>query len=114
MQYEPILVQFSVPSNEQAQSICESLLAQKLIACAHLSAPVKSMYYWEGALEHAEEIVVQVKTFSIFWKAIEKQILEMHTYSVPEILALPIREISHYYYVWMIQELIEKKNAIKV
>jgi periplasmic divalent cation tolerance protein len=110
MQYEPIVVQFTVPSVEVAEAIGSTLLQEKLIACLHISGQVKSIYHWEGAIESSTEYVVQAKTFSIFWSAIEARILELHTYSVPEIIAFPIREISHYYYVWMIQEIIEKGN----
>lgn len=110
MQYEPILVQFSVPNKEVAETIGKVLLNEKLIACLHISSPVTSIYHWEGEIEQAIECIVQVKTFSIFWSAIETKILNLHPYSVPEIIALPIRDISHYYYVWMIQEIIEKGN----
>ena len=110
MQYEPIIVQFSAPSTEVAESIGTHLLHEKMIACVHISSPVMSIYHWEGEVEQSTECIVQAKTFSIFWAPIEAKILELHPYSVPEILALPIRDISHYYYVWMIQEIIEKGN----
>jgi len=110
MQYEPIIVQFSVPETELAKSIGTFLLKEKLIACLHISSPVQSIYHWEGEIEQTTECIVQAKTISIFWTAIEAKILELHPYSVPEIIALPIRDISHYYYVWMIQEIIEKGN----
>ena len=109
MQYEPILVQFSAPDQATAKLIAETLLNLKIVACAHVSQSVKSIYHWEGRVEEASENIVQLKTFSIYWKAIEEKILELHPYSVPEIFATPIREISHYYYVWMIKEIIEKQ-----
>jgi periplasmic divalent cation tolerance protein len=96
MQYEPILVQFSSPDESMAKSIATELLNQKLVACVQVSQPVKSIYYWEGKVEEATEIIVQLKTFSIYWQAIESKILELHPYSVPEIIATPVREISHY------------------
>ncbi len=110
MQYEPIIIQFSVPNKEVAETIGKTLLNEKLIACLHISSEISSLYHWEGKIEQSNEYVVQVKTFSIFWSAIETKILELHPYSVPEIIAIPIRDISHYYYVWMIQEIIEKGN----
>jgi periplasmic divalent cation tolerance protein len=110
MQYEPIIIQFSVPNKELAETIGKNLLNDKLIACLHISSEISSLYHWEGKIEQSNELVVQVKTFSIFWFAIETKILELHPYSVPEIIAIPIRDISHYYYVWMIQEIIEKGN----
>jgi periplasmic divalent cation tolerance protein len=110
MQNEPIIIQFSVPNKEVAKQIGTTLLNDKLIACLHISAPISSFYHWEGKIEQSNEYVVQVKTFSIFWSAIETKILELHPYSVPDIIAIQIRDISHYYYVWMIQEIIEKGN----
>jgi periplasmic divalent cation tolerance protein len=110
MQYEPIIIQFSVPNKEVAETIGITLLNEKLIACQHISSEISSLYHWEGKIEQSSEYVVQVKTFSIFWTAIENRLLELHPYSVPEIIAIPIRDISHYYYVWMIQEIIEKGN----
>jgi len=110
MQYEPIIIQFSAPNKEVAEQIGTTLLNDKLIACLHISAAISSFYHWEGKIEQSNEYVVQVKTFSIFLSAIETKILELHPYSVPEIIAIPIRDISHYYYVWMIQEIIEKGN----
>lgn len=110
MQYEPILVQFSVSSQEEASLIANALLMAKTIACAQISAPVTSIYHWENKLEQTQEWVVSAKSFSIYWQQIEATILEHHSYSVPEILALPIRDISHYYYVWMIKEIIENRQ----
>ena len=93
MQYEPIIVQFSVPNNEVAELIGTQLLKDKLIACLHISSPVNSVYHWEGEIEQASECIVQAKTFSIFWAPIEAKILELHPYSVPEIIALSLIHI---------------------
>ena len=108
-QQEPIMVLVSCANTEEAKNIAQNLLDKRLVACAQVGSQIDSMYRWEGQIETAQEVLLQLKTFRALWGELEKEILSMHSYSVPEILAVPILEISHYYYVWMMKELLSEK-----
>ena len=85
--YGVVLV--TAASREQAVAIAQSLLATKLAACINLF-PVHSLYTWEGTLETADEWQLVIKTDLTKFPDLETQIRELHSYEVPEIIALPI------------------------
>jgi len=102
--HEPIIVMVSFPDREMAIQITHQLLENKLVACAQLS-PIESHYKWHGTLESSTEFMVSFKTVRALWEKTEQAISLAHPYEVPEILAIPIIEISHAYYHWMLTEL---------
>jgi periplasmic divalent cation tolerance protein len=102
--HEPIIVMVSFPDRELAIQISHQLLENKLVACAQLS-PIESHYKWHGTLESSNEYMASFKTVKALWKKTEQAILLAHPYEVPEILAIPMMEISQAYFHWMLEEL---------
>ncbi len=102
--HEPIIVNVSFPDQESAIQISKYLLENKLVACAQIS-PIESYYTWQGNFESCKEYKASFKTVHQFWPKIEPIILQKHPYEVPEILAVPIIEVTQSYLEWMLAEL---------
>ena len=98
---QAIVIVCSCPSHEEAAAIARTLLEQKLIACAQLSAPVRSIYWWQGAIQDESEVIVTMKSLASLYARIEQAILARHSYQVPEIVAWPLTMVSPDYLAWL-------------
>lgn len=101
-EYGVVLV--TAGSVEQAEAIAQSLIAQKLAACVNLF-PVDSLYLWQGAVNRDREYQLIIKTDLAKFDELAKQIKTLHSYEVPEIIALPIVAGSQSYLGWLQESL---------
>ncbi len=99
-----IIVQTSIDSKEAAQKIADSVVGQRLAACCWVSGPIRSTYWWQGAIEQAEEWVCQIKTREELYSELEAAIRAVHSYDEPEIVATLISDGSPGYLSWIVQE----------
>ena len=90
---------------QQAMDIAAHLLKKKLIACANI-IPSTSMYFWEGKLESHEEHIILAKTVEKRYKAIEKAVVALHSYTCPCITAWKIDKANRSYERW-VQEMVK-------
>lgn len=95
-----VAVLATAPSREEARKLARALLERGLAACVQL-APIESLYVWEGAIQEDEEILLIVKTRAELFPALEACLREIHSYAVPEILALPTAAVSAPYLEWL-------------
>ncbi|MGK7896499.1 MAG: divalent-cation tolerance protein CutA [Xenococcus sp. (in: cyanobacteria)] len=94
------LVLATVPSEEEGKKIAQALLTEKLAACISMT-PVNSIYTWQGEINQDREWQLFIKThFNLFSQLAEK-IQTLHSYDVPEIIALPILAGSQPYLNWI-------------
>jgi periplasmic divalent cation tolerance protein len=107
MSYIAVLTNCS--SRNEARQIAHALVEARLAACVNLGGHIKSLYRWKGKVETAEEVPVIIKTTRARFKAVEKAIRELHSYDVPEIIAVPIVAGSRNYLSWLGQAVAEKK-----
>lgn len=99
---DKIVVLVTCGSIREARRIGHALVEQRLVACANiLEAPVRSIYRWKGKVESAREILVVLKTFRKRFTAVEREVRRLHSYDVPEIIALPILAGSDGYLRWI-------------
>ncbi len=98
---ENLLVFVQCGSLEEAERLTRSLVSQRLAACASVGAPVRSTYWWQGAIETAEEVPVVIKSSRELWTRLEAAIRELHSYEVPEIVAVRMEGISEPYRQWL-------------
>ena len=96
-----IVVLMTAPSKEEAVKIVRALLEERLIACANIIDPVSSFFWWKGKIEEEKEVLVIMKSDEKLFKKLSKRVRELHSYDVPEILALPIVDGSPSYLDWM-------------
>jgi periplasmic divalent cation tolerance protein len=96
-----IQITTTTENKTQAWEIAEKLVELRLAACVQVSGPIKSAYWWQGKIETAEEWVCSVKSKTALYNKVEKAILEIHPYEVPEIIAVPVVKGSKKYLTWI-------------
>jgi periplasmic divalent cation tolerance protein len=99
-----IEVHTTIDSKEAAQKIAETLVSKRLAACVQIAGPITSTYWWQGKMEQAQEWVCTAKTRRELYDELEKAIKEVHTYDVPEILAVDVVASSKDYTGWIERE----------
>lgn len=95
-----MVVFVTAESEAQAQRIGRALVERRLAACANL-APVQSIFAWQGQLETAGEVLLILKSRAALFDALAAAVRELHSYDVPEIIALPIVAGSADYLAWL-------------
>ncbi len=96
-----IVVYVTVGSAEEAERLADTLVEERLAACVNLVAPVRSTYRWQGRVERDEEQLLIIKTRDDIFDRLKKRVEEIHSYSVPEIIALPILKGNESYLDWL-------------
>jgi periplasmic divalent cation tolerance protein len=99
--FEPIVVLVTCGSEEEALKIAHSLVEEQLAACVNLISPIRSIYRWEGKIWDEREWLLIVKTQRQRFEELERKVKSLHSYSVPEIIGLPIVEGSSSYFSWL-------------
>jgi periplasmic divalent cation tolerance protein len=97
-----IVVLGTCRSGREARRIARALVEQRLAACANiLGGPVASTYRWKRRVQSAKEFLVIIKTGRRRFAALCREVERLHSYDVPEIIALPILEGSRDYLDWI-------------
>jgi periplasmic divalent cation tolerance protein len=91
----------TTPDIWEAESLAEKIVSEKLAACVQILPQMTSYYFWEGEVQKEGEHLLLIKTVRDNYDALEKFILENHSYEVPEIVAVDAERISASYYAWM-------------
>ncbi len=98
---EFVIVFVTTKDKAEAEKISQTLLKEKLIACANIIHPVTSCFVWLGKIDSAEECLVVLKSRADLFGELAQRVKAMNSYQVPEVLALPIVEGSDDYLAWM-------------
>ena len=101
---ESLVVITNCPDDAVAERIARTLVENGLAACVNRLAPVASVYRWQGAVEHAVEIPLLIKTTRGRYTEVEQAIRSLHPHEVPEIIALGIEAGFAPYLRWMASE----------
>jgi periplasmic divalent cation tolerance protein len=101
-----IVVLITVKDSEEAQKIAKSLLKRRQAACVNIIPEVDSHYWWKDKLDSARESLLIVKTKESLLPDLIKSVKKIHSYSIPEIIALPIVGGSQDYLDWIDSEVI--------
>jgi len=96
----------TVPDEKTAGQIADALVAEKLAACINIVPSIMSVYRWNDAIEHDQELLLLIKTSVSVWPLLEARILELHPYELPEIIAVPIHTGQADYKQWIKNSLI--------
>jgi periplasmic divalent cation tolerance protein len=78
----------TTPNREEAQHIAKLLIDEKLAACVQL-LPIESFYFWQGKTQNESEVLLLVKTRSALFETAIARIKAVHSYTVPEVVAMP-------------------------
>jgi periplasmic divalent cation tolerance protein len=107
---DPILVLVTCGSEEEAIKIANALIEGHLAACVNLLSPIRSIYRWEGKIWDEKEWLLIIKTQKQRFGELEKKVKSLHSYSVREIISLPIVEGSPSYLNWLVEMTKEQKS----
>ena len=102
------------PTRALARRIARAVVQTRLAACVNVvHSPVESFYTWKGKLEKAREYLLIMKTTTKRLTALENEVKRLHSYDVPEFIALPITEGSAEYLSWLNDCLTEPRKRPK-
>jgi periplasmic divalent cation tolerance protein len=105
-----IVVLVTCGSVKEARTIARALVQGKLAACVNiLPSAVESIYRWKGKVESAKEFLLVIKTARKQFAAVEFEVRRLHSYDVPEIVALPIASGSRDYLSWIAESVSTRK-----
>ena len=96
-----VVVLVTAPHMDEAEAIASRLLEAKLVACANLVPGVMSLFWWEGKIDRAEEVLMVMKTTRERLDAVIAAVEEAHSYDVCEVVALPVIGGSAPYLAWV-------------
>jgi len=88
-------------NREEAEKIANALVESEAAACVNIVGPITSIYRWQGKVENAAEFLLVVKTWGSAYERVEEMIRELHSYEVPECIALRVEKGSEQYLDWM-------------
>jgi periplasmic divalent cation tolerance protein len=98
---DKLLVLTTAGSEIEAEKIATALVERRLAACVSIVPRVQSIYRWEGKVEQAEEFLLLIKTVKAREEQVRAAICELHTYDLPECIAIPIESGSTEYLKWL-------------
>jgi len=100
---EARVVLVSCGSLTDARNIAKTVVEKRLAACVSVNSwPVESVYRWKGEVQKAEEFLLVIKTTTRRLKELEKEVLRLHSYEVPEFLVIKIEGGSAAYLKWLL------------
>ncbi len=95
------VVLVTAPSMSEAQRIADRIVEKKLAACVNIIDGCKSVFFWEGRIQKESEVLLIIKTSEKLFKSLEENITSLHSYDVPEIIALSSAGISDAYRLYL-------------
>ena len=96
------LVLVTCPTLALARKIARAVVQKRLAACVNVAlSPVESFYTWKGQLESAREHLLIIKTTAKRLAELEREVLRLHSYDVPEFVVLPLISGSAKYLSWL-------------
>lgn len=101
MEHKGIVVYITAPNEDEAARMAKELVEARLAGCVNIIRNIRSIYSWQGRIEDEPEVLMVVKTQKSLFEELSKKVRELHSYSVPEIIALPIVEGSQDYIRWL-------------
>ncbi len=96
-----IVIFITAPNEDEAARIARALVEARLAACANIVRNIRSVYTWQGNIQDDSEVLMIVKTQKDLFNAVSGKVKELHSYDVPEIIALPIIDGSPDYLNWL-------------
>jgi periplasmic divalent cation tolerance protein len=96
-----IIILVTAGSEGEAEKIAQTLVEERLAACVNIISPIRSIYRWEGKTQDDREWLLVIKTEQKHFAYVEARVRSLHSYQVPEIIALPVVDGSERYLEWV-------------
>lgn len=95
------LVFSTAPDSATAHRMVRQLVEEQLVACGNILPGVTSIYSWHGTIEEASEVLIIFKTTDAAWPRLQRRLIELHPYDVPELIAADIIDGHGPYLEWV-------------
>jgi periplasmic divalent cation tolerance protein len=99
-----VFVYTTYPSVVEAEQAGRALVEQQLCACVNILPGMVSLYRWQGKIDRGEEVVMIIKTRASLAEPVRAAVKQMHSYSTPAILILPVENVDPDYHAWIVAE----------
>lgn len=99
-----VLVYTTWPSADEAEAVGRTIVEQRLAACVNILPGMISHYAWGGKVERAEEAVMLIKTRASLAERVGALVKQLHSYTTPAIMVLPVESLDLAYHAWIVQE----------
>lgn len=101
-----IVVYVTVGSSDEGKRIARALVEERLAACVNQLPGVRSTYRWQGKIEEGSEELLIIKTNEDLFAALQRRVCELHSYAVPEVIAVPVTAGSEAYLQWLDEQVL--------
>ena len=99
-----VLLYTTYPSIVEAEQAGRALVERRLCACVNILPGMVSLYWWQGNIDRGEEVVMIIKTRASLAEPVRAAVKQMHSYSTPAILVLPVESVDPDYHAWIMTE----------
>ena len=99
-----VFVYTTYPSIVEAEQAGRTLVERRLCACVNILPGMVSLYWWQGSIERGEEVVMIIKTRAALAETVRAAVRQMHSYTTPAILVIPIETVDSDYHAWLLAE----------
>lgn len=104
---EAIVVIMTAANVDEARTIADHLVNAQLAACVQILPEIESVYRWKGEVQHDKEVLILAKATAEKFDELEKEVRALHSYETPEIVAVPMTNVSVPYFDWLVAQLSE-------
>jgi periplasmic divalent cation tolerance protein len=98
---EHVVVLMTASSQQEAEGLAQALVSERLAASVNIVPGITSLYHWQGAIQHDQEWLLLAKSRGDRLDALVKRTRELHSYEVPQVIALPLAGGSEDYLRWI-------------
>lgn len=98
---EPLIVLMTAGSQEEAEHLATTLVAEMLAACVNIIPGLTSVYRWEGQIQYDQEWLLVAKSQRDVLDRLVQRVQDLHSYDLPEVIALPLAGGSEAYLRWI-------------
>ena len=102
---EKILVLSNCGSEEEARRVARALVEARVAACVNIVPGIQSVYHWQGAIQEDPEWMLVIKSTRPMFDSLAAELRKIHSYQVPEVLAIPVIAGDQNYLDWMDREI---------
>lgn len=99
-----VQIMISCENHQQATALLHRLLSVRLVACGQIVKSVESFYHWQGQIRSNQESLLMVKSKAALFDEIVTEVERLHSYEVPEIIAIPLLAVADKYQKWINDE----------
>ncbi len=98
---DAVVVYVTAPNEDEALKIARAVVGEGLAGCVNIVKGIRSIYVWEGKIEDDTEVLMIIKTDTSLFRRLASRVKELHSYTVPEVIALPVLDGSEDYLAWL-------------